>query len=250
MLSALLGFACLFSASAQTLEIYTESQVPWQRSGSDGEAVGPSVELVKEIQKRVGNSDPIRMIPWARGYATALGQPNVVLFLMTRTAERNPLFHWVGPVSEGVYGLYLRSNSPIVLNNLQDAKKLTRIGVYRGDVRDQILTNEGFTNLERVTDNTMNMKKLMAGRIEAFASSDATVASTAVEAGFLPSDVRLGVPFFRFQTWIAFSRQTSPDIVKAWAEAFDAMRKDRTVERIIRREIPTWTPPGTPITTF
>ncbi len=237
-------------AFAQTLGIYTETQTPWQYEGADGTPAGPSVAVVKEIQRRVGNSDPIHMVPWARAYAMIQGQPNVVLFLMTRTAERNGLFQWVGPIGEGVYGLSVKAGSSIVLRSLDEAKKLERVGVYRGDVRDQLLTEKGFTNLERVTDNEMNARKLMAGRIDAFASSDVTIASTVKAAGFDPSEVRLALPFFRYQTWIAFSKQTSPDFVKAWADTLEDMRRERVLERIIRKEIPTWTPPGPPITSF
>ena len=40
------------------------------------------------------------MIPWSRAYELIQRRPNVVLLQMSRSAERNPLFNWVGPVGE------------------------------------------------------------------------------------------------------------------------------------------------------
>jgi L-asparagine transporter-like permease len=44
-------------------------------------------------------SEPIRLVPWARGYSIALSKPNVVLFATLRTEQRKGLFQWVGLLS-------------------------------------------------------------------------------------------------------------------------------------------------------
>jgi polar amino acid transport system substrate-binding protein len=36
-----------------------------------GVLVGSSVEIVKEIQRRVGSREPIKVYPWARAYKMA-----------------------------------------------------------------------------------------------------------------------------------------------------------------------------------
>jgi polar amino acid transport system substrate-binding protein len=246
-------YCCLLSClglAQSRLQIYTELLPPWQTQGPAGEAAGPAVEVVKEIQRRVGNTDPIQIVPWARGYALVQSQPNVVLFLMARTAERNDLFQWVGPIDEGKYGLYVKSDSQIVINDLEAAKTLKSIGVYRGDARDQILTKAGFTNLDRSNANSICVKKLMSGRIDAMTSANSEVNDLVKEAGFSPSDVKLALAFFRFQGWIAFSKLTPATTIKAWDDAFESMKKDRTFSQIMKRGIPSWTPPSAPITAF
>ena len=65
VLIALLAFA--MPASAQKLRIYCEDDRPLQFKTPDGSLTGLTVEVVQEIQKRVGNTDPIQMLPWARG---------------------------------------------------------------------------------------------------------------------------------------------------------------------------------------
>lgn len=245
-----LGLVAGPARAAGTLTLLTEAAPPWQTQGTDGEAAGPAVEVVREVQRRVGNRDPIRLVPWARGYATLQGQPNVALFLMARTKERNAQFQWVGPVVESVYGFYVKTDSNIVLKSLEDAKRLVCIGVVRDDARDQLLTQAGFANLDRTTDNVMNAKKLLAGRIDAMVSSHLGIGDLMTAAGAPREQVREALPIARIQFWIAFSKGTPEATVAAWSRAFDGMRKDRTLERILRREVPAWTPPGAPVTAF
>jgi len=249
-LSVFLFFLTFSPAFGQSLSILTEIALPWQGQASNGAATGPIVEVVREIQKRVGNSDPIQVYPWARIYEMIRGKPDVVAFTMGRNADRNNQFQWVGPVNEGIYGLYVRSDSNIVLNTLEDAKKLASIGVVRGDIRAKLFIDKGFKNLEEVSENDQNVKKLMLGRIDAITSSDASIKGIITSAGFDSKDVRLALPFFHTQGWIAFSAAISPDIVKSWQDALDDMRRDGSQARIIKKYIPDYVLPGPPIVSF
>ena len=228
------AFSC--AVGAQSLNILTEIAPPAQTKTADGKLGGYAVEIVREIQRRVGNADPIQEVLWARGYIKLQREPNTVLFTVARTAERDPHFQWVGPVAEINYGLYVRADSKIVLRSLEDAKKLASIGTFREDAREQILSTAGLTNLERANDNVQNFKKLMAGRIDAVAFSDTAVATIAASAGYKAENVKLALKFAQTKIWIAFSKTTPPATVKAWADALDAMKKDKTFETIIKRE--------------
>jgi polar amino acid transport system substrate-binding protein len=243
-------FPSFSPAFGQSLTILTEIALPWQGQAANGAATGPIVEVVREIQKRVGNSDPIQVYPWARIYEMIRKNPDVVAFTMGRNADRNKLFQWVGPVNEGIYGLYVRTDSAVVLKTLEDAKELTSIGVIRGDIRTKLFIDKGFKNLEEVSENDQNVKKLMLGRIDAMTSSDASIIGIITSAGFNPKDVRLALPFFHTQGWIAFSAPTSPDIVKSWQNALDGMRRDGSQARIIKKYIPDYELPGPPIVSF
>lgn len=237
-------------AQAQALKIYTEISAPSQIQGPNGKLEGVSVELVQEIQKRVGSKDPIQVVPWARGYQEAQSDPNVALFSMARNAERNSLFQWVGPLLENSYLLYVKADSKITIKTLEDAKKLKAIGVYRNDVRDQFLTKQGFTNLDRADDSVTNFKKLELGRIDAIAGSNVGMTDLAKAAGFNPEDLKPTVTFMKVQTWIAFSKATPAATVKAWAEALEAVKKDKTYEKIYRKYMHNIPLPGPAITSF
>ena len=217
---------------------------------ADGRLTGYTIELVQEIQKRVGNTDAIQMVPWARGYEQIQRESNVVLFMMSRTAERNDLFKWVGPVLETVFGFYAKADSKISLATLEDAKKIGSIGVYLNDVRAQYLTKAGFTNLDQVADNSLNVKKLMAGRIDLLASSSTAYGGDATMAGFKPADLKLVLPFQKIQVYIAMSKNMPPQVVDSWNAALNAVRQDGIMEKLLKKYYPQSTMPGPAITKF
>lgn len=238
------------AARAQAMTILTEINPPTQVQLPDGRVGGPAVEVVRELQRRVGNGDPIELVPWARGYRMLETQPNTALFVMARTAQRDPLFHWIGPFTEAVFALYVKSDSTLTLRSLDDAKMLRAIGVYRDDARDQLLTQAGFTNLDRSVENIANVRKLMLGRIEAIASSDTAIGELLERGGYPRNSVREALVLKRIQTWLALSKETPESTVRAWTEAFDSMRADRSFERLMSAGIPGWKAPEKPITQF
>jgi polar amino acid transport system substrate-binding protein len=232
------------AAMAGPLSIYTEVSIPQQIQNADGSLSGISVDTVREIQKRVGNHDPIELVPWARGYHEALTRPDVLLFSTSRTREREELFHWVGPLDELVYCFFVRADSAVAIHSLDDARKLGAIGVYLSDFRDLYLTRAGFANLDRVSDQVANVKKLMNGRIDALVSSTTGIAELAKSAGYPVSDFQPAFPFLRTQLYLAFSKGTPPATVAAWSDALKAMKKDQTFERIYRKYEPVKALPG------
>ena len=238
------------SGVAQPLTIYTEIDAPGQFYRADGTLTGLSVEIVKELQKRTGNTDRIKVVPWARGYIELQTLPNVVLFATARTAERNPLFHWVGPTDEKRYSLFVKADSTLVLKTLEDARKLGAIGVYKDDVRDLYLTSKGFQNLERTIDNISNVKKLISGRIDAFAFATTGVSELAQSSGYKVEDLKEALPIFKVQLYIALSKGTPNATVQAWDKAFRAMKRDQTFAHLFKQYYPNQPLPGPAITRF
>lgn len=228
---------------AEALRIYCESAPPNQFLLPDGSLTGMAVEVVREIQKLVGNSDPIQLVPWARGYDALQKQPNVVLFSVARTPEREPLFHWIGPLHELRFNFYVKADSHIVINSMEDAKQVGRIGVYNNDVRDEILTKAGFRNLDRSTSNVFNFKKLMTGRIDAYTTDAAALDAEAREAGYRAEDVKAAFTFMRVQIYVAISRGTPESTVKAWSEAFAILQKKGVFAKVYKTYFPGLTPP-------
>ena len=238
--------ALFFSANlcAQGLSIYCEDDAPLQFAGADGKLTGFSIEIVKEIQKRVGNKDEIHMVPWARGLANLNNEPNSMLFSMARNAERNQQYQWIGPIAETTYGFYVKADSSLKITSLEDAKKVGLIGVYRGDVRDQFLTRQGFTNLDRANSNVSSFRKLMLDRNVMYVDSPMGVKSLAERAGFSLADVRVVYNFMKIQLYIAASKDTDPAVVAKWNRALEVMKKDTTFLNIHKKYLPNLAPPG------
>ena len=221
---------------AQSLNIYSEDNA--QTKTVDGKFAGLDFDILSELQKRVGNTDRIELVPLTRGIKYLDTQANTILFSLARTKERNNRYQWIGPISESSYGFYAKADSTITINNLDDAKKVASIGVYRNDIRDQFLTKEGFTNLDRADNNISNFKKLMAGRTAVIASSAFGIKDETKRTGYSMQDVKLLYVFFKSPVYIAASKDTNPKVVSSWNSALESMKKDGTLKAIFKKYFP------------
>ena len=83
---------------------------------------GLTIEIVQEIQKRVGNNDKIQVVPWARGIDKINNNPNTLLFSMARTQDREDAYQWIGPIMANIYGLYAKSDSNLRIHEYRRSK--------------------------------------------------------------------------------------------------------------------------------
>ena len=153
------------SVIAQRLTLLTE-ELPPLNFTDQGALTGLSVDVVHEIQSRVGNTDPIEVVPWARGYKDIQEMPNTVLFSTTRTEDRERLFQWVGPLARWEYVFYKKRGSSITLDTLDAARDVGSIATYRDDAREQFLKERGFTNLDSSPKPMSCAQKLLEGRVD------------------------------------------------------------------------------------
>lgn len=213
------------------LTILTENLPPLNYL-KDGVLVGPSVEIVKEIQRRVGSHEQIKVFPWARAYSKALEEENIVLFGMTHTKVREDLFKWVGPLATKRDILVAKKGTGKVVNSLADAKKVQRIGTLRDDTRERLLKEHGFTNLESVSDEQKNAKKLALGRIDLWAYKQPGLKTVCELAEVDYSELEEVFHLRKIDVSIAFSKTTSDSIVLKWKNVFNEMLADGTIENI------------------
>jgi hypothetical protein len=93
---AFIGFATpLYANPVDDLDFYTEQYPPYNMMMS-GEKQSISIAILREVldvaETRKGIPD-VEVVPWARGYKTALNTPNTVLFSTTRTTSREDKFN-------------------------------------------------------------------------------------------------------------------------------------------------------------
>src|SRR6056297_1077756 len=217
---------------SQELEIYTEISGLAQFYDEKGELVGSSIEIVREIQNRIGDTTNIQVVPWARGYHALENKAHVILFSTTLTEDRKPKFKWVGPLYRLDWAFFVKKGSQINLNSLEEAKKLRSIGTYRDDAREQFLIQEGFTNLDSARNSVINVKKLIAGRIDAVIASDAGLKVSLEELGSTLDDVEKAFIIRTYELFIAFSKETPDIIVDEWRKALKEMYQDGTFKKI------------------
>jgi len=196
-------------------------------------AAGPSVDIVKNIQKKINTNEDIWVYPWARGYKMAQEEAGVMLFSTTRTKQRENMFKWVGPIMEKRYSLYAKKGSTIKINHLDEAKKY-RIGVARGSNNQQFLVSKGFTALVPVTLEEQNLKMLLKGRIGLW-YTDAAQSSRLMENTSQDASIEEIFVIQKYKSYFVFNIKTPDNIVKKWQEALDGLLKDGTVLNILTK---------------
>ncbi|MGD9349171.1 MAG: transporter substrate-binding domain-containing protein [Desulfobacterales bacterium] len=222
------------SVRSADLTILTENLPPLNYV-DDGVLVGPSVEIVREIQRRVGSEEEIQVYPWARAYKMALENENVILFGMTYTKVRHDKFKWVGPLATKRDILVAKKDSGIKIKDLDDAKNVKRIGTLRDDTRGRLLQSQGFTNLEPVSDEQLNAKKLALGRIDLWAYKIPGLRTVCDLAGVDHTVFEEVYHLREIDLMIAFSKKTPDSIVQMWKTAFGEMVADGTIQKIQKK---------------
>jgi polar amino acid transport system substrate-binding protein len=222
------------SFQSMPLKIYTEDSPPANYL-KNGKPAGLSVEIVREILKRLDKKVTIEIVPWARGYSIALTRPKVALFSTTRLPQREELFKWVGPLYTQMWGFYAKKGSGLHINSLEEAKRVTRIGTYLNDAKEQFLKKRGFVNLITTNKNISNIKHLMKGDIDLWVSSDLNMPYLAGQAGVNPEQLELVYAFRSVENYIAFSNKTPDAIVAAWQKTLDGMNRDGTYSGLVSK---------------
>ncbi len=238
MLSAAL--LCLPLAATE-LQILADENRPLSFS-ENGQTKGLAVEVVQEIQRRTRNKNIIEIQPWPRAYRAVSTEPNVAIFAMARTAAREALFQWVGPISASRASLYGKRGSGLVIHSLDDAKWVERIMVVRDFYTHQLLQKLGFTNLELVPRPETMVKMALNDRAQLIFTSNVTLPDLLEKAGAKPNDLELLYTVTSIQTYVAFSATTSKDIVAKWQAALDSMKRDGSYAAIYAKWLPGETP--------
>jgi polar amino acid transport system substrate-binding protein len=91
--------------AGQNLKIVGSEYPPYSYL-ENGRATGLCADIVRALLDDLQLQQEITIAPWARSYKTALEEPNVLLFTVARTVERESLFHWVGVIVSGETHLY------------------------------------------------------------------------------------------------------------------------------------------------
>lgn len=234
LLSAMLWALACAVAAAQPVRVVTE-ETPYTFV-RDGKVAGPATEVVERSLRRAGLLDhSVQLYPWARAYDMALREPNVLIFLIARTPQREAQFKWVGEFMRMEYHLYkLRQRREIVVRSLDEARAYS-IGAIRDDVRHQYLQARGFTKLALSAHNIDNFRKLLAGQVQLVALPQRDAATLCAQTGFDCAQLERVLTLDELSTglYMAFGSATPDATVERLRAAFAALKADGTVRRLM-----------------
>ena len=195
----------------------------------DGQIVGMATEVVEAVFRQVGcpvEQGEIQMYPWTRAYYEVQHVPNTALYSMARTAEREDLFKWVGPISNVTIGVIAKKKRGIKITTAEDFKKY-QIGTVRDGAPEQLLIKAGVNTeqLNRLAFPKMNIKKLQTDRIDLFVFNVQTARYLMLTLGINPEDYETVFSLKKMDLYIGLHKDTSATLVTALQVALDEMKQ-------------------------
>lgn len=227
---------------AEKITIFTEIFPPYNFVEND-QIVGVSAEVIKHVFDKSGYEYEIKSYPWARSYKLVQQNKNSMIFSISRRANREKLFKWVGEIAPTTFSVFvLKSRSDIVINQLTDMKQY-KIGTSIEDARENYLLNNGFSlkDFDRVGgDNShiKNFKKLMANRIELWPMPDAVMNYIVKKEGFEPSQVlRKAYMLSKISGnyYLAANLETSDEIVMTLRKILAQYKKTPSYAKLLKK---------------
>lgn len=229
----------------QDLKVVTEEWKPFNYT-DNGELKGISTEVVKAVLDRAGLEGDFKVYPWSRTYYLALNEPDTLIYTIYRNEEREERFHWIGPINKAPRFFFyrLRERDDIDLKSLADAKAY-EIGVLNNNYSHQKLLEEGFVEGEhlfvnKTTEN--NIRMLLAGRIDLFPGNEIATDQLFREMGIEEDRIIKSIQIFdtEARAYMAFNRDSSPELVKRVREAFEEVQSEGLIESVTMKYIPSY----------
>jgi len=225
------------SGDTDTLKFLSANLPPFG-SLKNGKPVGFAVEIIHEIMQRLGRADTIEFDDWKVVYERVLTESGTVLMPPSRTPERENLFKWVGPLVPEKIVLFARKDSGLVINSLEDAKKVGGIATVTGYASEKLLKQKGFTNLVSQRSPTQGPDALKFGRADLWLNSNITMKQTALAANVDPDLLEPVFVVKEIPSYLAFSKSVPDEVVNQWQASLDDMKRDGSWERIVSNWVP------------
>ncbi len=202
---------------------------------------GQFVEILSELWKKVGlkkSTQHIQVLPWARSYELLQSKPGTALFAMSRTAEREDMFKWVGPIDIAPIGIIATKDKGYRFKSMSDINSTItngRLGVVRNDSGEHFFLEKGGKErlLHRVNSGDQLIKMLDTGRFDAISYLHNV-------AFYLLKTKYNGVSEYEFiypltevsQGWFGFHKGVDTKTIEMFQKAFDELVAEGVIEKI------------------
>jgi polar amino acid transport system substrate-binding protein len=165
------------SESLPDVRVVTEEGYPINyTSETTGEVTGFATEFLRIVLDEAQVSYDIKSYSWTRAFKIAREEPNVLIYSMARTPEREDNFNWLFEImtlNYFLYGASERANEFKSLDNSRDYK----VAVVAGSVTQKYLEQDGYKNLVLAQDYEQLNNLVQRSRVDLIASSEFAIKS-------------------------------------------------------------------------
>jgi polar amino acid transport system substrate-binding protein len=211
-----------------------------------GQLKGIGVDVAREVTKRAGLTLAAEPLPWARALATAREEKSVLILTVARTPERETQFAWIGPIADREIWLWRLTSRPDVDPKTFADIKNFHVGDTLNNASVESLKEKGI-DVELVSRDDQNGKKMLAGRIDLVPLNAFFVKPFATESGMAPDQLQPVMLLSKSGGYyLALKKDTDPELVRKLDAAFETLKADGTLKAIIAR----WNPVVPPAAKF
>lgn len=218
---------------AQTLKIVAVPLPPLVIATDDGKPDGIIPRVLGELAENLGVAYSIELKPQLRALVESQGSGRVWFAGVTRNAEREHSYKWIGPIAYDSIVILTDKRDRKAPATLEDAKNWT-VGVLRGGATVDVLKEAGFEDIFGVVDYESAMRMLESKRLDAVAVSKLCGMYIYNEAGFDSNNLDIG-PFVRHNNvFIGVPLNVSEETIAQWQMELDKITACGSIEEITR----------------
>ncbi len=225
-----------FAADIDDFQFMSEEFPPYnyiENNQPKGSAVETFELLLKKLKAKK-NISYLTFWPWARSYTALQTKPNQLLFVMTKTKARENLFKWVGPISKSTNVLIGKKYFEIKSKPISHLANY-RYCVVREDAGGQLLKQNyqiPSNMIYEATDPLTCIHLVKNNRADLIAYDENVTHWLMKKNHEKLEDFSSKMVISEGEHYIAFSKDTSEDLIKKFQLALDAVKKESEFQQI------------------
>jgi polar amino acid transport system substrate-binding protein len=233
-LGAIVGvLLALAPAMAQTMR-FVAAPLPPLIIDAAGQPDGIVPQVLHDLSDATGVPLTIEFLPQARALYEAERRSDLGMAGLTRTAEREATFKWVGPVlSDSIVLVTRRGERPAPAT--LDAARSWTVGAVRGGASVPVLRAAGFADIIELQDAETGARMLDSGRIETWATPKLSGLYLFRTLGFDPALLEIGPTVRPNDLYLGLPRSTPDLVVARWQKALERLKASGRIETITAR---------------
>ena len=217
-----------YTSDNAPLTLVTEELHGFQEA-ENGRLTGGKIGTVMlDALERLDIKTQVQVLPWSRAYKMAQSRPNVLIFSLVRTPQREDAFIWIKHLLTLPTFAFAAEQSKLKNINTLEALKTHVISVKRHDVAHELLLQQGFVegvNLAVAGTNQAALSMLLQGHVEIHPMSFFHLQN---ECKLLKCDPlrfqRLfEIPELRQEFYLASSKGTKSSTIQAFKQTLDTL---------------------------
>lgn len=241
LIATLSTYIFVANIHAETTELLfvTEHTPPYQYYNKSEEVDGFTTKIIHEALKLTPYKYQIKIFPWSRSFNMAKAKKNTCIFLMSKTEEREPYFHWVSPlVLTNDYFVGLSTRTDIRVESIDEVKKYN-VAVLKEDRTYYELIKHGFVERENlyVINNSSSMLNLLMLRkeIDFVLSDTVTIKYRALFNDIDPSLFTVYLKLNKEPTilYLACNLQTPNEVIETLGNAIETIKENGTYDKLL-----------------